>query len=165
MVKVIITGPESSGKSTLCKALSKHFRIPHSKEYAREYLKATGNNYTQEDLIKIAKGQLRSEEKSKLLDTDLITIKIWSNYKYGSCEKWILEQINKQKSEARFYILCKPDIAWKEDALRENPKDRMVLFDIYKKELEKLKHRYYIVKGKNRTVDPVIKIIEQKGFI
>ena len=165
MVKVIITGPESSGKTTLCKALSKHFKVPFSYEYAREYLKAKKNKYTQTDLISIARGQLESEKGSRILDTDLITIKIWSNHKYGNCDKWILKQINKQKSERRFYILCKPDIAWKEDVLRENPKDRMNLFEIYKKELKELRCKYHIVKGKNRTINAIKKISAQTDFL
>jgi len=165
MLRIIVTGPENSGKTTLCKALSKHFKISSSKEYAREYLKKLDRNYTQEDIIKIAKGQLTSGQNSTLLDTDLITIKIWSNYKYGNCDKWILEQIEKQKSEKRFYLLCKPDIAWEEDPLRENPENRIDLFNLYKKELENLSHDYYIIEGENRTENAISKILSQKPVI
>ena len=90
MAKIIVTGPESCGKTTLSQALSNHFRIPFSKEYAREYLQELGRDYSQEDLITIAKKQLEFEQDIQLLDTDLITIKIWSNYKYSSCDKWIV---------------------------------------------------------------------------
>ena len=165
MYKIIVTGPESSGKTTLCKALAKHFTISSSKEYARKYLEKLDRDYTQEDLITIAKGQLKSEQKPTLLDTDLITIKIWSNYKYGSCDKWILDQIRKQKSEKRFYLLCKPDLAWEEDTLRENAKNRMDLFKLYKKELENLKHNYYTIKGENRTKNAISKISVLKSII
>jgi len=150
MLKIIITGPESSGKTTLCKALSKHFNLPFSKEYAREYLEKLNRNYNQDDLLKIAKGQLKSEQNTQLLDTDLITIKIWSEYKYGSCDNWILDQIEKQKTEKRIYLLCKPDIPWEADPLRENPNDREELFEIYKKEIESLEHDYFIVDAANR---------------
>ena len=165
MLKVIITGPESSGKTTLCKSLSNHFKIPFSEEYARKYLEKIERNYNEEDLIKIAEAQLKSEQKLKILDTDLITIKIWSYYKYGSCDKWILEQVEKQKHTKRFYLLCKPDIAWEEDKLRENPKNRMELFEIYKKELENLSHDYYIVEGNNRSTHVISKILTQHSFI
>ena len=124
MLKIIITGPESSGKTALCKALSKHFNLPFSKEYAREYLNNLGRQYCQSDLKEIAKRQLKSEQNTQLLDTDLITIKIWSEYKYGRCDKWILDQIEKQKTEKRFYLLCRPDIPWQRDKQRENPSDR-----------------------------------------
>ena len=165
MLKVIVTGPESSGKTTLCEALSKHLKVCCSKEYAREYLNEIDRDYTQEDLIKIAKKQLTSEKNTVLLDTDLITIKIWSNYKYGNCDNWILKQIQKQQSENRFYFLCKPDIEWDQDPLRENPKNRMELFRIYKKELESLNYNYYIVKGRNRHTDAISEISSQKFFI
>ena len=165
MRKIIITGPESSGKTTLAEVLSKYFKISSSKEYARAYLKNFNKDYMQEDLLKIAKGQLASEKNTTILDTDLITIKIWSNYKYGNCNKWILDQIQKQKSEKRFYLLCKPDIEWEADPLRENPKNRMKLFKLYKKEIENLNHKYYIVEGENRTEKTISKILEQNLII
>ena len=158
MLKTIITGPESSGKTTLCKELSKHFKIPFAKEFAREYLGLLNRDYNQDDLLKIAKGQLASEHNFQLLDTDLITIKIWSEYKYGNCEKWILDTIEKQKTEKRFYLLCKPDIHWEADPLRENPNNRNGLFELYKKELEDLEYNYLIVKGKNRVETSILKI-------
>ena len=151
MHKIIVTGPESSGKTTLCKNLSEHFKIPFAKEYAREFLDELGGDYKQDDLLEIAKVQLKSELNSQLLDTDLITIKIWSEYKYGSCDKWILSQIEKQKTEKRFYLLCKADIPWEGDPQRENPNDRVELFEIHKKELENLGHDYFVVEGENRV--------------
>ena len=158
MLKIIVTGPESSGKTTLCKALSKHFNLPFSKEYAREYLDTLNRDYNQDDLLRIAEGQLQSENGIQLLDTDLITLKIWSEYKYGSCDKWILNQIEKQKSENRYYLLCKPDIPWQADNQRKNPNDRKKLFEIYKKEIESLGHDYFIVEGEHRTENSISKI-------
>ena len=158
MPKIIVTGPESSGKTTLCKALSEHFKIPFTKEYAREYLDALSRDYNQNDLLKIAKGQLNSEQNTQLLDTDLITIKIWSEYKYGSCDKWLLNQLEKQKPEKHFYLLCKPDIPWEADPQRENPNNREELLKIYKKEIGSLGHDYFIVEGENRTENSVSKI-------
>ena len=162
MLKIIVTGPESSGKTTLCKALSEHFKIPYSEEFARGFLDELDRNYKKNDLLKIAKGQLNSEENTQLLDTDLITIKIWSQYKYGSCDKWILYQIEKQKSENRFYLLCKPDIPWQEDVQRETPHEREELFEIYKKELEHLGHNYFIIEGERRQEKSISKLLSLK---
>ena len=156
--KIIITGPESSGKTTLCQQLSNHFNIPFTQEFARLYIDSLDRDYIINDLLSIAKQQLKSEFNSQLLDTDLITIKIWSKYKYGGCDKWILTQIEKQKTEKRFYLLCKPDIFWQPDKQRENPNDREALFKIYKQELENLGHDYFIVEGKNRTENSTSKI-------
>jgi len=157
-LKIIVTGPESSGKTTLCQQLSTQFNIPFAKELARHYIDSLDRGYIIDDLLPIAKGQLQSEFNSQLLDTDLITLKIWSEYKYGSCDKWILTQIEKQKSENRFYLLCSPDIPWQEDKQRENPNNREELFKIYKQELDDLEHAYFIVEGENRMENSISKI-------
>jgi NadR type nicotinamide-nucleotide adenylyltransferase len=161
MIKIIVTGPESSGKTTLCKLLSEHFNTPFTEEYAREYLNKQNGKYTQSDLRRIAKGQLLKEQINEgilICDSDLITIKIWSEYKYGNCDNWIINQVEKQKTENRFYLLCKPDISWEADPLRENPTNRSELFKIYKEELEKLKHNYVIIEGEERIKNSISKI-------
>ena len=160
MFKIIATGPESSGKTTICEAISKKLKIPFSREQSRKYISNLSRKYHQRDLVKIAKMQLAKEEGIRILDTDLITIKIWSEYKYKKCNKWIIEQIEKQKKENRFYLLCKPDIPWVYDPLRENQKERNKLFEIYKKELERLSHNYFIVEGKDRLEKSLSKIID-----
>ena len=158
MLKIIVTGPESTGKTTLCKTLAKHFNTSFIPEFARKLLDQLDRDYTQSHLLKIAEGQLLSEHNGQILDTDLITIKIWSNYKYGNCDKWILKQIEKQKTEKRFYLLCKADIPWEGDPQRENPNDRVELFEIHKKELDNLGHNYFIVEGENRIENSISKI-------
>tara|TARA_B100001287_G_scaffold276860_1_gene290238 strand:+ start:2919 stop:3407 length:489 start_codon:yes stop_codon:yes gene_type:complete len=144
MYKIIVTGPECSGKTTLAKKLSQYFKISFAKEYAREYLEKNGLVYEQNDLLKIAQKQIEKEKKFNLLDTDLLTIKIWSEYKYGNCNDWILEKIRNQISQKRIYILCKPDIKWQYDPQRENQHNREKLYTIYKKELDLLGHKYYL---------------------
>ena len=147
MIKFIVTGPESSGKTTMCKAISKYFKINYVDEYAREYLNNLNRSYNKPDLLKIAQFQKNLENKRRkitLLDTDLITIKIWSLYKYNSCDEWILNQIESQRSEKRFYFLCKPDVPWEDDPLRENPHNRDEIYNLYKTELENLNANYII---------------------
>ena len=158
MTKIIVTGPESSGKTTICKRLSNYYNIPFAEEYSRIYLNSLQRDYTQEDLLEIAKGQLKSNQENQICDTDLITIKIWSEYKYGNCNNWILEQIEKQKTENRFYLLCNPDIPWEADPLRENPTNREELFEIYKEEIEELGHNYSIIEGEERIKNSISKI-------
>jgi len=160
MGKIIFIGPESSGKTTLCKKISNHLKIPFNEEYARAYLEKTNGSYTKKDLLNIAKQQLIKEKKKILLDTDLISIKIWSEYKFKHCDKWIVEQIYKQKTEKRFYFLCKPDIPWESDPLRENPNNRDDLFAIYKKELNRLEHTYFIIDKERRFEKAILKISE-----
>ena len=166
MTKVIVTGPESSGKTTLCKQLSEQFKIPFTEEFSRKYIDNLDREYLLEDLVIIAKGQLKNEQLTRsnkqlsLHDTDLITLKIWSEYKYGNCNDWITSQIEQQKQEKRFYFLCSPDIPWQEDPQRENPHNRDELFEIYKVELEQLGHNYFILEGQKRLENSIKKITE-----
>ena len=155
MNKIIITGPESSGKTTLSNDLKKYFSTHLVAEYAREYIDQLNSKYNYDDLLKIAKQQLKNEGRTHLTtplicDTDLITIKIWSEYKYYKCDAWILQHIKKQKNENRFYLLCTPDLKWKDDPQRENQFDRKAIFDIYKNELEALNHQYFVIDSNDR---------------
>ena len=153
MKKIVITGPESTGKSSLAKSLSAHFKSPMVPEYAVEYLDNLGREYAYNDLVKIAKGQIELEEmilsksKSKfgIIDTDLITIKIWSKVKFDKVNRWIMKTIRGRKYD--LYLLCKPDIPWEYSEYRENPDDRDWLFTLYEKELKKYKKKYVIIEG------------------
>jgi nicotinamide riboside kinase len=159
MKKIIFTGPESSGKSTLSGLVSEVFKTELVLEYARVYLEA-GSGYELEDLVKIAKEQNRHEidvsanvksSRFVVCDTDLITIKIWSEYKYGCCHPYILNRIKKYKHEDRLYFLCTPDIPWENDPQREHPEHRWELFDIYKHTLESEQLKYILVQGDLET--------------
>jgi len=165
MKKIIFTGPESSGKSTLAKKAQAIFGGELVLEYAREYLNNLDRKYTQHDLLLIAKKQVETQDKailsgSKLvfLDTDLLTLKIWSEYKYGSCDSWI---INKLKTQKDFiYILCKPDFDWEKDDLRENPNDQDELYNIYIKELENYGFYYIEVEDSvEKRIEKLKKIV------
>ena len=152
-IKIAITGPESSGKTTLAKKLSTHFKKSILvNEFAREYLKKVNEKYTYSDLIKIAKGQKEreiqaSKKNSQLIicDTTLNEIKIWSLEKFNKCEEWILNK----KDNYTHYLLCKPDIPWEPDPLRENPFDRERLFNIHLKYLQN--KSYTIICGDKKS--------------
>jgi NadR type nicotinamide-nucleotide adenylyltransferase len=141
MKKVVVIGPESTGKSTLCEQLANYYNTSWVPEYAREYLLQHGTNYTYDDLLTIAKGQLALEESyiekaihSKLLfiDTDQYVMKVWGEFVFGKCHPWILDQITKRKYD--LYLLCNIDLPWVEDILREypDPAPRLQLYNIYK---------------------------------
>ena len=164
MKKVVITGPESSGKSTLSKHLSESLFTPHVREYAREYIASLDRSYKKDDLIQIAKGQMDlekdiiSQTPSYLIcDTDLLTIKIWSEYKYGSCNSEIVELLKNNLPD--LYLLASPDFPWKDDCQRENPYNRDELFSVYEQEIIKLDVPYIILTGnKSERLERVMKI-------
>ena len=167
LIKVVAVGPESTGKSTLCEMLAKHYQTQWCPEYAREHLLKHGMNYSYDDLLYIAKEQLALEDsfssmvngqwsikKSQssetnspftihnspltthhsplFIDTDMYVMKVWCEFVFGKCHKWILEQIVTRKYD--LYLLCNTDLPWAKDELREYPdlKTRDRLYYIYK---------------------------------
>ena len=160
--KIVILGPESTGKSTLCEQLAQHYRTEWCPEFAREYLLTNGTDYTFDDLLTIAKGQLAMEEEysasiksrwslvkentwvnphaldtaehSPLLfvDTDMYVMKVWCEYVFGKCHQFILDQIVNRQYD--LYLLCGTDLPWVKDELREYPdeKNRNELYHLYK---------------------------------
>ena len=145
MIKIVITGPESSGKTTLTVALAARFQAPWVPEYARPYLDRLGQPYQEADLLAIAQGQAQREDKAAdlyphllLCDTSLLVIKIWSNYRYGRCHPWIEQQLAQRSVD--HYLLCRPDLPWQPDPQRENPHNRDELFTLYQDALRTISH-------------------------
>ena len=165
MKKVVITGPESSGKTTLFNAIEEKFGIAGVPEFARIYIDQLDRPYLQGDLIEIANGQLQLEQKFSnenkdllLCDTDLLTLKVWSEYKYGSCDPIILNQLMHHLPD--YYVLASPDIPWEPDPQRENPEERDELFQIYQKEILTLKIPSIIVAGsQEQRMDQFLKFM------
>jgi NadR type nicotinamide-nucleotide adenylyltransferase len=139
--KVCVIGPECTGKSELSKFLAAHFKTCWIPEYARAYLDKLGHPYQQADLLKIAHGQLRLEDewlrdsnRVMICDTNLITIKIWSDYKYGKCDEEITGLIKTRAYD--LYLLCYIDIPWVDDPQREHPDKREHFWQLFKHEVE-----------------------------
>lgn len=153
MKKIVLTGPESTGKTSIATFLGNKFDVPVVKEYAVEYLQKTGGKYIYPDLVKIAHGQIENENEISIkgnypviiCDTDLITIKIWSEVRFNKVSRKITSIISKRHYD--LYILCSPDIDWEYADFRENPDDRDYLFDLYENELIKMEKKYIVLRG------------------
>ncbi len=150
--RIVILGPESTGKSQLSKDLAGHYKTPWVPEFAREYIDQLHRPYQKEDLQDIAKGQLSLEDEmaSKtsdflFCDTNLIVIKVWSDFKYGDTDPWILASLENRKYD--FYLLTDIDLPWKDDPQREHPNKRAELFNIYESYLEDHDLPFGIVSG------------------
>ena len=145
MKKIVIIGPESTGKSTLCEQLATHYKTIWVKEYAREYLLKNGIKYTFENLLDIAKGQLVQEDtgltklstinhqpSTLFFDTDMYVMKVWCEFVFEKCHHWILNRIVERKYD--LYLLCNTDLPWVKDELREYPdlENRQKLYHHYK---------------------------------
>ncbi|TVQ80423.1 MAG: hypothetical protein EA358_01915 [Flavobacteriales bacterium] len=151
VIRVAVVGPESSGKSTLAAALAE--RIAGAclvTEYARNFL-STRPKYSYGDLVKIAKGQLELEKKAgtgygvRILDTDMLTIFIWSRFVFGRVDA----EINRMflNTLPDLYLLCRPDIPWEYDPLREHPHQRDEIFDLNLQLIKRTGVQYVILEG------------------
>lgn len=138
---IVLTGPESTAKSTLTQALAAHYHAPFYPEYAREYLSAKQGAYCFNDVEQIARGQIgqydeaiRSGAGLVFLDTWLIITKVWFEWSYHRVPHWLESSLADRPVD--LYLLCRPDIPWEPDPLREHGgEQRKQLFDRYKSEL------------------------------
>ena len=148
--KIVIIGPESTGKSMLCQQLAVQYNTIWVKEYAREYLLQNGTAYSYENLLDIAKGQVNSEQMAVdsllysnhlatgnrqpaiFIDTDMYVMKVWCEFVFEKCHHWILNRIAERPYD--LYLLCNIDLPWVKDELREYPgiREREILYRHYK---------------------------------
>ncbi|TAG91480.1 MAG: ATPase [Bacteroidetes bacterium] len=165
MIKIAITGTESTGKTTLAQQLAVHYQTIWVEEYARIYLNTFGKNYTEKDVWKIIKGQINLEKSKELLnpkilflDTDTTVLKIWLENSYQRCPNWFLELY--QNHHYDFYLLMKPDLVWEYDELREHSELREELHQKYIQALNQKNAKYVIIEGqqKNRFDKAVFEI-------
>lgn len=149
MIKILITGPESSGKSLLTEHLAMHFNSAMVGEFARIFLEGK-STYQESDLLQIALGQLKSENEAEskntpflFCDTGVEVIKIWSQEKYKRVDSKIMDLLS--GAEYDLVLLCKPNIPWQPDPLRENPVDRDRLFLLYVNHFNEQNHKVRII--------------------
>jgi nicotinamide riboside kinase len=160
---ICVTGPESTGKTTLAEALAERLGAPLVSECARTLLAArirrdsagtagSGVDYGPQDVLEIAKAQLAAEQAALaegapivVADTDLTVIRVWWEEKYGALHPWISAALAERSP--RRYLLALPDIPWQPDPLRESPLDRQRLVVRYREVLAGDGHPFGEVSG------------------
>jgi nicotinamide riboside kinase len=152
---IVITGAESSGKSTLTHQLAQVFDGIGILEYARDYIERLRRPYQRSDVETIAKRQfyyackIRQVHANRdvhiFLDTFLIVTKIWFEEVYHCCPVWLNQAIIDNKPN--LVLLCEPDLEWQADGVRENSNKRSYLYNRYRKELEFYQIPFSIVNG------------------
>ena len=156
-LKVVLFGPESTGKSSLAKELADHYNTFYVDEFARNYLQKKWDKYQLvcelKDIIPIAEGQIKNEniiakKTTKILfcDTDLLTTATYSKlYFNGYCDPDLEESAIKNHYD--LYLLMDIDIPWVKDDLRDKPNDRKVFFNSFKNSLDLNKKNYALISG------------------
>lgn len=178
-LKIVVIGPESTGKSMLCRDLAGHYGTLWCPEFARRFLEQNDRDghYMKQDLLTIAKGQLEAEDaacrdavqrKDALLfiDTDMYVMKIWSEFAFQSCHHWILEQIAGRLYD--YYLLCDIDLPWAPDPLREYP-DPAMRQNLYNHYLDLLMHQqtpFSIIRGQGaQRLHQAIAVIDRECLL
>ncbi|MBN2349811.1 MAG: ATP-binding protein [Bacteroidales bacterium] len=169
MKKIVITGPECTGKSALTKELAETYNTIYIPEYARDFVEKLTRPYSYEDLIHIAETQVKqvqeySERANRILfvDTFLIITKIWFQIKYNKYPIWLDKSIKEINID--LYLLCDTDIPWIADPVRENGGEmRKELFRLYKNQLDEFNCNYEIISGiGNERLKNAITVISSK---
>ena len=151
VMTVLIAGPECSGKTSLSQALAKAFGGFVIEEYAVDYLNEIDREYNYEDLAQIARRHFELYEQACtregliFLDSFLLNIKIWSNYRFNKVDPFITKKLKELSFD--LVLLLEPDLPWEDAAYRENPDDRYVLFDSYMSEMHALDWSYFRISG------------------
>ena len=178
--KIVVTGPESSGKTTLAEQLASALGVPHVPEFARSYVAYAGSPYKQADLKKIALGQQLWEnwysqtitsspsthsslsaqtDSSAMLvcDTDWTVIRIWEQFRYGTTDA-----TTPPPALPALHLVCTPDFPWQPDPLRENPHDRMALLTLYLDLLRSIGANFHLLQGDPATrLEMALRIIRE----
>lgn len=134
MHRIVVTGSESTGKTTLARELAGALHAPWVPEYSRDYAEGQARQLTAHDVDPIARGQVAREDAViahgdadglVILDTDLVSTTVYAEYYYGSCPPWIMEEARRRLGQ--LYLLCAPDIPWYADGIRDQPEARAEL--------------------------------------
>lgn len=171
VLRVVLYGPESTGKTTLARSLAQHYQTEWVEEFARDYLQKKWDQHqavcTLEDLPIIAAGQLELENQklakaNKILfcDTNILVTRVWSQTHFeGYCDPKILSYSESLTYD--LYILTGIDVPWQKDDLRDRPDDRQLMFDFFKNTLEKLNQKFIVLKGEHQTrLESAVKAID-----
>ena len=154
MIRVVLTGAECTGKSTLAAALSAHYGAPWTPEFVRGYAQTLDRELTQEDLEPIARNQLALEDSVleqadplALHDTNLLSSILYASHYFGARIDWVDHAF--QQRDYRLYLLCSPEgIQWQADpGQRESPEARERLHAKFKQSLEDLRLPYIELVG------------------
>jgi NadR type nicotinamide-nucleotide adenylyltransferase len=156
-VRVVLIGPESTGKTRLAGDLAERYGVPWAPEHARAYVEARSEPLGFGDVDAIARGQRAGEDAVLgqarrlgvplvILDTDLVSTMVYSRHYYGDCPAWIEREARDRLAE--LYLLHHVDVAWVADGpQRAEPERRGELFALFEGTLASLGARVTAIRG------------------
>lgn len=156
ILKIAVIGAESTGKSWLCEELAKHYGTVWVPEYARAYFNDSDiYNYTEEDLVIIAREQLAQEKALSITarrflfcDTTLITLKIWAELEFKRTPAYISTRLPETPYD--HYLITDNQVPWEHDPLRQNKFSRDMILQMNMDEVKLLGGTYTLITGIDR---------------
>ncbi|MGH7671081.1 MAG: AAA family ATPase [Gemmatimonadaceae bacterium] len=152
VARVVLTGSESTGKTTLAHRLAGHYGTVASREFVREYAIARGNQLGVDDLAPIARGQMLAEDEAvarasrvAFIDTDLVSTVVYGAHYYGRCPAWIEEAAVARAAD--LYLLMDIDVPWVADPARDRGDRRPEMHALFRDRLEALRLPYVGISG------------------
>ena len=142
--RIVLTGPESTGKSTLARALSVELHAPGIPEASRLLAEAMApealSAATVEPIawltMRMADEALALAPAFAVFDTDLVSTVVYARHYYGTCPEWIVEEARRRRAEC--YLLCLPDLPWVADGVRDQPAARETLLASFRSTLHEI---------------------------
>lgn len=129
MIRVVLTGSESTGKTTLASRLARHYDAQYVPEFVRTFAENKGGAISFSDHGAIAHGQMALEEEHiarakdlVIQDTDLLSTVVYCEHYFGRCPAWIIEAAAARRPD--LYLLCDIDVAWVADGVRDRGHQR-----------------------------------------
>lgn len=160
--RIVLTGPECSGKTTLAAALADRFGAPWVPEAARRYAESSSGPLSAATVEPIARlsmelqdAALRAAPPLLFLDTDLVSTVVYARHYYGACPAWIEAEARARRAD--LYLLGAPDLPWTPDGIRDRPMMREELFAAFAAALQEIGARVEVLRGEGsaRTVRAV----------
>lgn len=166
MIKVVLTGSESTGKTALARHLGEHFKAPVSEEFVRTYAAQKNTQLGFADHGPIAHGQMANEDAAialatnlVFLDTDLVSTVVYCEHYFGQCPSWIGEAARSRAAD--LYLLLQPDVPWLPDGVRDRGDRRDEMHELFATKMRELRLKYVDIGGTwNERLERAVSAVE-----
>jgi NadR type nicotinamide-nucleotide adenylyltransferase len=174
MIKIVLTGSESTGKTDLAQQLGAYFHAPVAAEFVRIYAAQRDGKIEFEDHWPIARGQMDSEDAAieragelVILDTDLVSTLIYCEHYFGRCPAWIAGEARTRAAD--LYLLLATDVPWLPDGIRDRGDRRDEMHSLFRQKLLEMNLKYIEITGDREqrfkdSVAAIRRILRPLGF-